>query len=108
MRIDIQKFEPKIITQGTIPKPIHNRTCDNSFIDEQARLVEDEANGIAKSGIGYCFNNKQLEAIKERLKNKLSAKEFASLSCKNDEGCFVITIKKSRKKYTKKQELLFT
>lgn len=71
------------------------RSIENSFCDEFHRLIEDEANGIAETGKGYCFNEQQLEAIKISLKNKLSTKEFTTLEWKLKDGYFTITLKKN-------------
>lgn len=91
---------------GEKTKPSKYRTSENGYSDEFYRLVEDEANGIAETGKGYCFNEKQVEAIKISLKNKLSTKEYATLECKKVGDDFKITFKRTRKKYTRKQDLV--
>ena len=82
------------------------RTSENGYSDEFHRFVEDEAEGIAETKKGYCFNEKQLEAIKISLKNKLTSEEYATLEWKKEDGYFKITFKKARKKYTRKQDLV--
>lgn len=92
-----------------VKKQVHiskQRSIENSFCDEFHRLIEDEATGIAETGKGYCFNEKQLEAIKLNLKNKLSTKEYATLAWKKEDGYFSITFKRTRKNYMKKQDLV--
>jgi hypothetical protein len=96
----------KIVPVGEKTKSSKYRTSENSCSDEFHRLVEDEASGIAETGKGYCFNDKQLEAIKISLKNKLSSKEYATLECRKEDGYFNISFKRTRKKYTKKQDLV--
>lgn len=95
-----------IVPIGEKTKPSKYRTSENGYSDEFHRLVEDEANGIAETGKGYCFNEKQVEAIKIVLKNKLSTKEYATLECKKVGDDFKISFKKTRKKYTRKQDLV--
>ena len=96
----------RVVPIGEKTKPSKYRTSENGYSDEFHRLVEDEATGIAETGVGYCFNEKQVEAIKIILKNKLSTKEYATLECKKVENDFKISFKKTRKKYTKKQDLV--
>lgn len=74
--------------------------------DENLRLIEDEVKGIIETGTGWCFYKHQLEAIKEKLKEKLSPEVFKTFDCKFDECCFTITIKKPRKKYTRKNTVI--
>lgn len=96
----------RIIPVGEKTKPSKYRTSENGYSDEFHRLVEDEAEGIAETKKGYCFNEKQLEAIKISLKNKLSNEEFATLKCEKKGDSFEITFKRTRKKYTRKQDLV--
>jgi hypothetical protein len=96
----------RVVPIGERQKSSKYRTSENGYSDEFYRLVEDEANGIAETGKGYCFNEKQVEAIKISLKNKLSTKEYATLECKKVGDDFKITFKKTRKKYTRKQDLV--
>jgi hypothetical protein len=95
-----------IVPVGEKTKPSKYRTSENSYSDEFHRLVQDEAEGIVETGKGYCFNEKQVESIKIILKNKLSTKEYATLECKKVGDDFKITFKKTRKKYTRKQDLV--
>ena len=107
MNINTDKIHlGKIVPIGEKIKTTNKRMANNSFSDEFHRLVEDEANGIAETGKGYCFNEKQVEAIKIVLKNKLSTKEYATLECKKVGDDFKITFKRTRKKYTRKQDLV--
>ena len=48
--------------------------------DENLRLIEDEVKGIIETGTGWCFYKHQLEAIKEKLKEKLSPEIFKSFN----------------------------
>lgn len=77
------------------------RTSENGYSDEFHRFVEDEAEGIAETKKGYCFNEKQLEAIKISLKNKLTSEEYATLEWKKEDGYFKITFKRTRKNIRK-------
>ena len=82
------------------------RNGEMSETDENLRLIEDEVKGIISGGKGWCFYEHQLEAIKEKLKEKLSPEIFKTFNCKFDGYCFTITIKKSRKKYTRKDSVV--
>lgn len=97
--------EGKILSGGK-QKISKYRGVTNSYTDDFLRLVLDEAEGIIKTGYGYCFNEKQVEAIKNILKDKLTTKEFITLECKEVDKSFKISFKKARKKYTKKQKLV--
>ena len=82
------------------------RTGDEKVTDENLRLIEDEVKGIIITGKGWCFYKHQLEAIKEKLKEKLSPEIFKTFNCKFDGYCYNITIKKTRKKYTRKDSVV--
>ena len=96
--------EGKILS-GEKQKTSKYRTITESCTDDFYRLVLEEAEGIIKTGYGYCFNEKQLEAIKRILKDKLSTQELATLECKEVDRSIKISFKKTRKKYTRKQKL---
>lgn len=96
----------RVVPIGEKTKHSKYRTSENGYSDEFHRLIEDEATGIAETKKGYCFNEKQLEAIKISLKNKLTSEEYATLEWEKKEDYFKITFKKTHKKYTKKQELV--
>ena len=107
MNINTDKiYLARIMPVGEKTRHSKYRTAENGYSDEFHRLVEDEVFAIIKTGKGFCFNEKQFEAIKEKLKDKLSIKEYESIKYKNEDGCFIISFKRTRKKYTRKQDLV--
>jgi hypothetical protein len=95
----------KVVPIGERQKNSKYRTSENGYSDEFHRFVEDEAEGIAETKKGYCFNEKQLEAIKNSLKFKLTSEEYATLEWEKEDGYFKITFKRTRKKTHEKTRL---
>lgn len=96
----------KIIPITDKVKVAKNRVATNSTVDENIRLIEDEVSGIIKTGTGWCFYKHQLEAIKNKLKDKLTPEVFKTFDYKFDGYCFTITIKRPRKKQARKNAVV--
>jgi hypothetical protein len=82
------------------------RNGEMSETDENLRLIEDEVKGIIACGKGWCFYEHQLKAIVKKLQEKLSPEVFKTLNYHFDGYCYNITIKKTRKKYTRKDSVV--
>ena len=87
--MDTQSEARRLISKNVEDHLKHRLECEKIYANEREQIRE-----------------KQFEAIKEKLKDKLSIKEYESIKYKIEDGCFIISFKRTRKKYTRKQDLV--